>query len=152
MDVYDPYAGTLVKLEECEQARALGEFVPVKSPRSDQWFMVHFPTMISRKVETFDGNNLKEIRQLIGEHAVGDLLLDACCRTQEGPTDGPPVWENRDALLRKYGSAAIETAEARAIREGFRLREVRRAYSVLLENPSIDEVETIRLSELLTEA
>lgn len=153
MNVYDPYAHTVVPLRDCEVVEADGEFAAVRSRKDGKWFAVHMPTNGTIRLSLL-GEDAVRLEEAIRRREFRDKYLDACQWVRDNPEtlqeaeDGAVVDPMQESIS-TYGKAAVNAAMLEA-RMRFTSAEVAHAFRHLEESDaaSLEEVETVRISEL----
>ena len=154
MRVHDLYAHTTVPLNEATTARAVGDYVPVRSLVEGKWYAVYLPSNNSHNILDIVPQTRKLIEREINTFELTEALMAACANVRAGLVESADTVLGRDAVIEAFGLCAYTTARARARKEGFTEDEVNQATAALDEVPALERLEenTVCVSDLLETA
>jgi hypothetical protein len=146
--VYDPHAFQFVNLDEAAYGKAVGDYVPVRSPRTGKWFAVYFPSNEAHKLEDLNDTVRSVLEREAKTCDLTENLCEACKALRVKLTEAEPM--DRRQALEHFGAFAATVARAKARKQGFTDDEVDRGMGVLLgKGKMLEAVETIRVSTLV---
>ena len=154
MQIHDLHAHIKRPLADCEIAEHANGFIPIKSSKDDQWFVVCMLSGVSSKLEDLSKGDLASVRESIATHRFTKLLLDRCHQVHDSQTPvarGPAILA-RCALALQYGDRPVESAERTARESGFTDTTLARAYVLLDTEAPLSDTPVTRISDLQQEA
>lgn len=145
MRVYDPYANVTRSIDEITTARAVGDYVPVRSLVEGKWFALYLPSNNSHRLSDLSGELRGLLEREANTHELCAVLLERCEALDGGLFESVELSEQeladaRMSMLDDYGATAYKSARVKARSRGYTPETIDRAMALLTREPTLEEI------------
>lgn len=138
LSIYDPYAFTYRQMNECATARAVADYVPVRSLRDGKWFAVYLPSNRSHRLSDVQENERSLLEREVRATELAEALVQACAHVREAqlPLTGRPV----NKVVENVGAYEYARAWAVARKEGYTPDEIAESMQYVDDTSGLDHL------------
>jgi len=153
LQVYDPYVYAYVILNEVTTAKAVGDYVPVRSLKEGKWYAVYLPSNKSHNLKDIGSELRSLIEREVNTVEFTEALLEACAQVRNGICESvdADIVSVREQLQGTFGLSAYTRGCVRARYEGYTKAEIEKALAIIEREPSTESLEEkcVRISDLV---